>query len=488
MGAIAMFSLKRLMVSAVLVVLLTSLFSAGCASATSPVAQVNGVSYDSLQDAFNAVTPGQPATVRLLAGFQTGSSFIIEEGQEITLDMNGNAITVTSGFVGRPIFNYGTLVITGNGVIDASASDTGGYGAVDNYGTLTIENGTFTGSVNARGASIKNRPGGDLTIYDGLFNGAVTAVYNAGTARIYNGTFDCRSCSSCNSNSWGYTIQSHQDQDGFSPSLYFYYGKVIGVQGAFSSSAGHTEIYDGSFETISCEKHSNGSSAHYALYVAGESGQVECNVYGGTFQSVSKVTAYIGNNTIGDGGDRQDAVANFYGGTFISGNTSNVLHVDGALGTLVISGGSYLLSDKTPSRNEVEGYLAQGCEVNADGSVSCTHASVEQRPSIAATCTQPGIMACWYCPVCGRYFSDAALTHELSPEDLEIPFTGHRYENGTCTVCGAADPDYVPSTQIFSVPPKTGDDTALLLWAALLVLSGMGLIAAVSCRALRWFR
>ena len=101
--------------------------------------------------------------------------------------MEGHSITVASDFTGRPIVNKGTLTVTGNGTIDASASKTGGYGAIDNYGTLTIENGTYTGSVDASGASIKNRPDSVLKIQDGTFNGAMTAVYNAGKTYIYDG-------------------------------------------------------------------------------------------------------------------------------------------------------------------------------------------------------------------------------------------------------------------------------------------------------------
>ena len=134
-------------------------------------------------------------------------------------------------------------MIEGNGTIDSSMSDLGGYGAVDNYGTLIINNGIFTGSVNASGASIKNRPDCTVTINGGVFNGAVTALYNEGKAYIYNGTFDCRSCSSCNSDSWGYTIQSHKNSGGGSPELYFYNGTVIGVQGAVSYTHLHQKCH-----------------------------------------------------------------------------------------------------------------------------------------------------------------------------------------------------------------------------------------------------
>ena len=293
-----------------------------------------------------------------ITGFTTDDIITIQEGQNIVLDMNGYSITVAGDFTGRPLVNYGTLTMTGDGTIDSSASSTGGYGAIDNYGTLTIENGTYTGSVNGGGASIKNRAGKTITIYDGTFNGAATAVYNAGNAYIYGGTFDCRSCSACNNKSWGYTIQSHQDIDGILPNLYFYNGTVIGVQGAFSTSAGYSEIRNGSFTTVSCDKHPNGSSAFYALYIAGESGEVECNVYDGTFTSASKEAVHVGNNTPGDGGDRLPALVNIYGGTFNT-SASSAVHVDHKLGGLEVVGGTF--------SSDVSDYVSGAATVSDDG-------------------------------------------------------------------------------------------------------------------------
>ena len=197
---------------------------------TEPVgepAEPDNGAYSALKQAIEAASDGKETTVTLagdIAGMTTEQIITIPENKNIILDMEGHSITVASDFTGRPIVNKGTLTVTGNGTIDASASKTGGYGAIDNYGTLTIENGTYTGSVDASGASIKNRPDSVLKIQDGTFNGAVTAVYNAGKTYIYDGTFDCRSCSSCNSSSWGYTISGGRFS--FDPSDYVTEGKI----------------------------------------------------------------------------------------------------------------------------------------------------------------------------------------------------------------------------------------------------------------------
>lgn len=47
----------------------------------------------------------------------------------------------------------------------------------------------------------------------------------------------------------------------------------------------------------------------------------------------------------------------------------------------------------------------------------------------AATCTENGNIVYWYCPVCGKYFSDEALTIEISQEDTIIKATGHEFSD-----------------------------------------------------------
>lgn len=48
------------------------------------------------------------------------------------------------------------------------------------------------------------------------------------------------------------------------------------------------------------------------------------------------------------------------------------------------------------------------------------------------------------------------------------PKIAHNYKDGKGTVCGATDPNYKPDTN----SPQTGENSNILLWAALLFLSG----------------
>ena len=55
--------------------------------------------------------------------------------------------------------------------------------------------------------------------------------------------------------------------------------------------------------------------------------------------------------------------------------------------------------------------------------------------AVEPTCTEPGKTEGKHCSVC----------NEILVAQTEVPAKGHKYENGVCTVCGAADPEYVPA-------------------------------------------
>ena len=68
------------------------------------------------------------------------------------------------------------------------------------------------------------------------------------------------------------------------------------------------------------------------------------------------------------------------------------------------------------------------------------------------TQTQEGNITYWYCEACGRYFSDEALTNEISVED---------------TTVSAA------------ITPQTGDSGRPLLWSILMLITGGVIVAAI---------
>lgn len=248
--------------------------------------------------------------------FDTIDIVTIPSGVSVVLDLNGKSITCTESFKGRPFVNEGVLTVRGNGTIDTSMSENGGLGAINNKGYLLIENGTFRGATYASGSCIRNT-GEDavLVVNDGIFETATCAIYNEGRATLNNGVYQGKTCSQCNGDVWSYTIRNST----VNSYMVINGGTFTGVQGAVSASIGTLIVNDGNFKTIACEAHGT-SATFYALYAAGENGEVRCIINGGTFETEGKYSAVlIGNdNTSGDGGINAQATAEIYGGTFIA--------------------------------------------------------------------------------------------------------------------------------------------------------------------------
>ncbi len=308
----------------------------------------------------SAVQTSGTITIGADLKLSTDDIVTVPQGVTIVLDMQGHRITVDSNFTGRPIVNNGTLTVTGNGTIDSSNSKWGGYGAINNYGTLTIENGTYIGNINADGAAIYNRAGGELTINDGYFTGTA-AINSAGRLTINDGSFCTDSCNQYKDGTgkahWAYCVIS-------SGELYFYNGSVTGVQGALAINNGYAEVYDGDFQTVGCEHGTKGEYSYYALYIAGEEGKVEAHIYGGTYTAAYRVAVLCGNdNTGGDGGINARATANIHGGTFVGGNNAKSAMSAGTnTGDPTITGGTFTYKDTDGVKyySDVSKYIPDG--------------------------------------------------------------------------------------------------------------------------------
>lgn len=302
------------------------------------VAKIGEKKFSSLKDAIDEAGDGQEVTITLIDNItmETADIVTIPAGKNIKLDMAEKSITVVESFVGRPIVNCGTLTITGNGIIDSSVSESGGYGAVNNFGTLTIENGTYRGAKYANGSSVYNRPESKLTINGGTFEGATCAVYNEGRAEITGGEFEGTTCSQCNKDIWAYTIIN----DGI---MTISGGTVTGVQGAVAVSSGEAKIIGGSFKTVICQENPAHTVTFYALYVAGENAVSNCSVSGGTFETEGKNAAVlVGNdNTNGDGGINADAHVTISGGIFKAPKGTPALKGAPKTGDPCVTGGTF---------------------------------------------------------------------------------------------------------------------------------------------------
>ena len=169
------------------------------------VASVGSKQYGSLQAAIDAATAGQ--TVTLLAD----ATEDVTIDKNITLDLGGKTLTNTGAGKATVTIAKGATATVQNGSIiggtsyyniqnNGTATFTGvtatagnnDSSMIDNFGTLTIESGSYTGGLD----TIKNEPGAKLTISGGEFTltkgtskGFTGVVFNYGDLTITGGAF-----------------------------------------------------------------------------------------------------------------------------------------------------------------------------------------------------------------------------------------------------------------------------------------------------------
>ena len=121
------------------------------------------------------------------------------------------------------------------------------------------------------------------------------------------------------------------------------------------------------------------------------------------------------------------------------------------------------------------------------------HAHLKHIDAKAATVAEEGNIEYWYCGDCNKYFSDAAAKTEITRADtvtakLPQPTTPptatptaapttapQAAEQPRRTAQPTVQPTAAPTVQPVSTIPATGDTSSPILWAALLLCSGVGL-------------
>lgn len=171
------------------------------------VAQVGGKTFESVQAAIDAARDGE--TVTLLADATEDAT--VAAGKNITLNLGGKTLTNTNAgkatltiakgatatvkngsIVGGT--SYYTIQNNGTATLEDVTATAGNNGSsmIDNYGTLAIISGTYTGGLD----TVKNEPNAKLTITGGTFtltkgnsNGFTGVVFNYGELTISGGEF-----------------------------------------------------------------------------------------------------------------------------------------------------------------------------------------------------------------------------------------------------------------------------------------------------------
>ena len=144
-----------------------------------------------------------------------------------------------------------------------------------------------------------------------------------------------------------------------------------------------------------------------------------------------------------------------------------------------------------------DGSACAVCGQQYGGPDTGKHADLQHFPAVAATTDAEGNKEYWYCGDCGKYFADAAATKEITRADtvtakLPQPTTPptatptasptaqpttapQAAEQPRRTAQPTVQPTAAPTVQPVSTIPATGDASSPILWAALLLCSGVGL-------------
>lgn len=124
-------------------------------SAASNVAEVDGVGYETLQEAIDAAVDGKTVTLLTDLTFESDLSnagkgyFNVDDGEKVIIDLNEKTIDVTDNSTGNFIvfFNYGELTIK-NGTVNLKSTNDRDWNAesaivLNRGGILNIESGTY---------------------------------------------------------------------------------------------------------------------------------------------------------------------------------------------------------------------------------------------------------------------------------------------------------------------------------------------------------
>ena len=256
------------------------------------VAQVGFKAFNTLQAAIDAAQDGE--TVTLLTDAIEDAT--IAAGKNITLDLGGKTLTNTNAGKatltiakdatatvknGSIVGGTGFYTIQNNGTatledVTATAGNNGSS-MIDNYGTLIVASGTYTGGLD----TVKNEPNAKLTINGGTFtltkgssSGFTGVLFNYGELTINGGEF----IQSDKSAPYGQAQVVHTDKSGSAaPSTVISGGtfknlctrSTAWTVRATNAAAGATKVSGGTFnkkvsdgyiaEGLTCAKNSDGT-------------------------------------------------------------------------------------------------------------------------------------------------------------------------------------------------------------------------------------
>ena len=315
------FRMRSFLILAVTFLMLAFVVSASAETKAS--AKIGNKKYESLQDAVDAVKDGQ--TIRLLKAVRTDQSLTIRKNRTFTINLDGKAyrytgdgaaiqcgkgtVTIKGANIKTPEKSGTSIQVTGLGNMRLESGSL--VGSLKNAGTVVILNAAISG---AAFPAIENI--GTLSIEDGQFSGGTESLKNSGTCTIMGGTFG-KGASSSIENSGNLTIKGGSFGNIHNTAiLHIAEGTFNAPEGVvLENTKGITQIDSGIFNgqvlnhaemTINGGSYRETQNGKAVVECAGGI----CTVSGGNFFSSLWIGIYV----------RKDAQAVFHGGYVSSGD------------------------------------------------------------------------------------------------------------------------------------------------------------------------
>lgn len=452
------------------------------------------------------------------------------------LTITGDSLTIDCTYYGIGIPIAGADITIDGADIDVTAKGTGNFTGVGIQagGVLSIKNGAYIDATDVSHHPIIGNAGieiEDSTVYAQQYTDYYAAIRSDSEISISNSTVEAKADSEGSSAIWtgndlsstfgNITISNGSDVTLYSKSSNAVYAMLGTI--SISGSTVKAESFSGS--SVALQADDNIDITDHSDVTVKSAGSIGIWSSGGAIEiqnSIAKVTA----------NDEWDAIRGQRGGVAISGSWVETFgsmvsqlftHSDSAIflnnegeadGSLILPGDVTVSKDMILSipedssitvpdgviftnhgQIELLGELVVNdgaivCDSHSGGTATCIEKAkcsicgkeygdlgshvMKKTEAKKATCTEDGNTEYYTCEICGKIFSDKNGLVEIQLSDTVIKAKGHSYENGRCTLCGAAEGS-----------AQTGDDSSIVSLAILAGIAALGIAGTALYRKRR---
>lgn len=389
-------------------------------------AKIGDKTYETLEKAFADVPDETPTTITLLRN-ASGNGIQVKGTKNITLDLGGFTYTIDGDAVG------------------SSGTETNGFQLLKGA-TVKFQNGTITSTK----AKILIQNYCNLTLQNVLLDGTQLNYAAPYTLSLNCGKIQITGNTSILAKSGGVAFD-------------LYYWATNGYPEGIQVTVNTTGTISGPIE-LTTDSSGAETAARYNKLVI-QNIRHEGIITNGLGEYDTKVASISGGVFSESPLNYTDDTVVSTGGDFYVGKQANEVMQNPATKevTVLQAKGALTVGDGLKVINGTGGAITvNGKEVAADGQLEAHN--MKAVAAKAPTCTKDGNSAYWVCEDCGLLLDADGKVLKAVPV---IPATGHKYQDGVCTVCGAAEDAPVP---------ETGDGAHLLLWFVLATVAAGGLL------------